>query len=94
MASNSQRDDLHDCKEWHLREKEIISIPYKGLSLSLVEPIRMTLGAYLVECKMPPCPRICIIILLSTDYENRLKLASMALTPAFLTSVRVMNDRL
>ncbi|MBR5989675.1 MAG: hypothetical protein IK003_09155 [Prevotella sp.] len=52
MASNSQRDDLHDCKEWHLREKEIISIPYKGLSLSLVNPISTTLGAYLFEGKI------------------------------------------
>ena len=25
VASNGQRDYLHDCKEWHLREKEIIS---------------------------------------------------------------------
>ena len=25
VASNGQRDRLHDCKEWHLRVKEIIS---------------------------------------------------------------------
>ena len=94
MASNSQGDYLHDGKEWHLRVKEIISIPYKGLSLSLVNPISTTHRAYLFEGKIPPRSCVVVIVLLSVNYKGSPKLAPTPLIPSFLISMRVMRGRL
>ena len=94
MASYSQGDSLHDGKEWHLRVKGIISIPYKGLSLSLVEPISMTLGAYLFEGKILPLLYIALTCMLSGKYDIRSKLACMGLILMFMIYMRVMSGLL